>query len=215
MFKEHQVTSHHFVEVKDLDIGYIRWQKPGSSLDLVDFVIHNGVKLYVTGSFGEAVYAWPDPVTLRQMFECGLEGFHLRCVASQTGSQPYDWDSKKALDVVERHVQVIHIADEAAWPEHLRGEKAQKRVRAFWHKRLKDSNVRSATYTRQEWLRWLEAPCSLTDLTEAEELSCNGAIFFGRDWAHSALDDGEVIAYSCEMHHTALGKALTWLREEL
>lgn len=83
VFKEHVV--------RDFSDTHITWTKPSSSYYWARFIINAGW-LIVLGDTGEAIYQWSEPLTWDFLEGLNFSYFHSKCVASDKGRVPYDWD---------------------------------------------------------------------------------------------------------------------------
>ena len=92
-FKDHMVIAH---EILGSDLGrleYLRWQKPGTGIYGVDYVLKSAT-LFVSGDLGEASYIWSPPISLQWIAGCNLGYFHGKCTASEDGRYPHEWNEK-------------------------------------------------------------------------------------------------------------------------
>jgi len=75
----------------------IRWAKPGCSNFWMDIVILSGT-VFIRGDLGEATYVWSSPVSPEFLIGTNLGYFHSKCMASEKGSIPKDWNEDVALE---------------------------------------------------------------------------------------------------------------------
>jgi hypothetical protein len=104
-FKNHKITLHENIGTEIGRLEYMRWQKPGSWVCGVDYLVRSG-NLIVTGDLGEAIYCWHgNKVSLEWISGLDLYYFHGKCQASENGRnvKNYDWSEEKARRRIFEH----------------------------------------------------------------------------------------------------------------
>jgi hypothetical protein len=94
-FPRHEVTFH---TKYNNETEVLRWQEPGTSVYLVEYVRRHGT-LMVRGDIGEAVYGWHQSIgDMESMANTSFDYFHSKCCASEYGRDFTHWDSVSAWD---------------------------------------------------------------------------------------------------------------------
>jgi len=240
-FKEHEVTIYEQASLGGVPFEFLRWQKPGTSVGLINFIL-KGHELFVSGDWHSATYAWSELADLVWIATCDTMYFNSKCEASPEGRIPKDWDAKECMKQMRDQIRECCIDDPEAWPVQIAKSScaldnggtclgdscdvhecddcvdiAAKKVTAFWEQRIEDSGAESAAHTQFEWLRWLEATAPLQHLTPEEEARygmtpTNAQFFFGEDWVHYH-PNGDVLAFTSVVHLEALKQAIAWLKK--
>ena len=208
-FKNHEVTIHEKVNIGGVPFEFLRWQKPGTSWGLINYIL-KGYELFVTGDWDDAIYAWSDHTDLEWVATLDAPYFNSKCRASPLGRIPKDWSDKECMRQMREQIYQDLFQD-------VESERRKKNIKDFWEARIKESKAESAAYSKWEWMRWLEEIAPLGDITAEEEARygitpTNAELFFGEDWVHYH-PDGEVIAYTSVTHLEALKLAMAWLKK--
>lgn len=104
-FKDHRIIFHETFESNLGKIETLRWQKPGTSIYMVDYVL-KGATLFVSGDIGDAVYCWYGPnLSLKAISGMSIDYFHGKCQASEFGRslKCYEWDESEAEKTVKEY----------------------------------------------------------------------------------------------------------------
>ena len=93
-FPEHKATYHGPFDLGvHKDVEYLTWKKDGTNCYFVEYwAVFN--RLIVSGDIGDAIYGWPDKISLAWVAGCDPHYIHGKCVASEKGrgADWYDWD---------------------------------------------------------------------------------------------------------------------------
>lgn len=78
------------------EVRRIRWARPGSMVNRVDFLSWPGT-LFVSGDLGGAVYSFHRTLSLEGLANSNLSYFASKCEASEDGRGFESWDADRAL----------------------------------------------------------------------------------------------------------------------
>lgn len=114
------------------------WRKTDTSNYFVRYTIHGRV-LMVYGDIGEAIYGWSDLISFEWLAGLDLDYFRGKCLASELGRNPYEWDADVAQEAMDANFKM--------WKEE---EYADVHPEAY-----KDAGGKNTLGHRDEWIAWL------------------------------------------------------------
>ena len=110
-FKDHEITyqiEHTHQDNRDndvaLEIVHFR-SKEYDTMYALEFQLHRGRHLLVTGDYGYAVYSWSDPHNLYWIANTDFGYFHSKCKASSYGEKFLQWDGDIGKERIEIYAE--------------------------------------------------------------------------------------------------------------
>lgn len=189
-FKDHEATIEHHNE----NLTTITWRKKGTSIYYISYIIRYNT-LFVTGDVGDAVYGWPDRISLEWLAGCDIHYFNGKCAASESGRGYKDWDSKIAEKEWKRQVEerFEELKDNIAYDRSIDNDEEENKRLAHVEELYEEhesllEHATSSIDSLQEWVHFM-----------VEEQNTLYEIF-GDDWASGLSTIGEVIDNRCLSH---------------
>jgi len=105
-FENHIIRDYQMIfRIGSPRVETLTWGNEGGGSNYrVDYVLRDGA-LCVYGDLGEAIYQWYGPTSLQWIADLDLGYFHGKCVASENGSMPHDWNSEEAIKTIKDNLR--------------------------------------------------------------------------------------------------------------
>lgn len=170
----------------------IQWRNPSAFEGHMRFII-NSNRLYVSGDYGEGIYAWSSYIDLP--FLAGLDYYYFvgKCQASAHGRQAEDWDPEKAERWIKSDLK--HMASDRESYHKISGVSSNK----IYRKHLDD--MLSACYNARDWESFL---------TENREPKDIEILFGGDEYSYANIGKGHSL--ESELHWYGIKAAIKSLK---
>lgn len=167
-FDSHVAT----VKLDQEGIYILRWQKPGTWINAVEYVIRLN-SLLVWGDLGEAIYQWSSNINLAFLAGLDIDYFRGKCQASEEGRGFEYWFCEEAVRYLETYCDDYDVDDKT--------------------RKVFEDNKRElieACQSKDSWREWLRD-------SHNEEVR---EVLFGQDWWDFLPNIGIDAHPRCVMH---------------